>query len=93
MIEVTTNNEIYFVISEHDYENKEALKLSDEYLCGVGLFNPTVEEIDPKEFKNKMKPLVIFTEDPCVMEHVREFAVVTDIKNYINVCKKNSSFF
>lgn len=84
--------DVYFVISENSDENKTAILLSELHLCGVGLYDPSINDIDQQYFEGKLTPLVIYSDDESVKEHVKSFAKVVNKDDYEKECIKTSYY-
>lgn len=84
--------EVYFVISQSQEENKTAIVLSELNLCGVGLYDPSISDIDRDYFFGKLTPLVIYTENDEVKKYVEDFAKVVNKEEYEDECIKTSYY-
>ena len=83
---------VYFVISQSQEENKTAIVLSELNLCGVGLYDPSISDIDRDYFFGKLTPLVIYTENDEVKKYVEDFAKVVNKEEYEDECIKTSYY-
>ena len=84
--------DVYFVISQNKDENKTAIVLSELHLCGIGLYDPDISDIDRDYFYGKLTPLVIYTENDEVKKHVEDFAKVVTKEEYEDECVKTSYY-
>lgn len=84
--------DVYFVISQNKDENKTAIVLSELNLCGVGLYDPDILDIEKEYFDGKLTPLVIYTDNEEVKEHVKTFAKVVNKDEYEDECVKTSYY-
>lgn len=86
-------DQVDFVISQSTDETENAIDISKKALCGVGLYEPKIEDIKVEDFVNKVIPLVVYTKDQDVIDLVSSFAkVVTKEMDYVKVCKEVSCY-